>query len=134
MRKFANENCLNRHSAFLKRFYLLLFIVVGFSATSFCQQSITGRVFGADHTALAGVTVQVKGSNTTTQTNNAGNFSINAAANATLVFSYVGLATQEIYVGSRHEIEVQLLPTTQSLSDVVVVGYGTQKKTSLTSS
>lgn len=134
MRRFTNENRLIRRAAFFKRFYLLLFIVVGFSATSFSQQLITGKVFGADHAALAGATVQVKGSGTTTQTDNGGKFSISAPANAKLVFSYVGLTNQEISIDGRHEIEVQLLPSTQSLSDVVVVGYGTQKKTSLTAS
>ena len=134
MKKFTRENLLIVRAAFLKRFYLLLFIVFGFSATSFCQQLITGKVTGADNAALTGVSVQVKGSNTATQTDNSGNFSIKAAADATLVFSYIGMTTREINVGGQNKIDVQLLPSTQSLSDVVVVGYGTQKKTSLTAS
>ncbi|MEO8416557.1 MAG: TonB-dependent receptor [Ginsengibacter sp.] len=113
---------------------MLLFIVVGFSATSFCQQLVSGKVTGADRAALVGVSVQVKGSNTTTQTDNGGNFSVNAPANATLIFSFIGMATQEISVGSQHTIDVQLVSSAQTLNDVVVVGYGTQKKTSLTAS
>lgn len=134
MRKFTYENRLTWRIPFFKRFYVLLFMVFGFSASSFCQQMVTGKVTGADNAGLAGVTVQVKGSSSSTQTDNSGSFTINASANATLIFSYVGMATQEVSIDGRSQIDVRLSPSAQSLSDVVVVGYGTQKRSSLTSS
>lgn len=134
MKKFANELLIFKRALPLKRFSFLFLMIFGLSASSFCQQLITGNVTGANNAALQGTTVQVKGSNTSTQTGNDGKFSISAPSNGTLVFSYVGMETREISIDGRHEISVQLTPSAQSLSDVVVVGYGTQKKSSLTAS
>lgn len=100
----------------------------------FAQQMVSGKVTSSDGSALPGVTVQVKGSQVTTQTNQEGQYQLNVPANAVLIFSYVGYASQEINPGSKTQISIQLQMLGQSMSDVVVVGYGTQKRKDLTGS
>src|SRR3546814_2687162 len=96
----------------------------------------TGAVNGlvvsaADGTPLAGVSVRVKDGAAASGTDDQGRFAINAAADATLVFSYVGYATQELPVSGSF-MNVRLEAEHQGLDEVVVVGYGTQKKENLT--
>jgi len=95
------------------------------------QITASGRVSAGD-TALSGVTVQVKGTKTTTQTNDSGYYSIATSAEATLVFTYIGFITQEVKVSNRTRIDIKLVSANQQLSDVVVVGYGTQRKATVT--
>ena len=76
---------------------------------------------------LAGVSVTVKGGTTGTSTDANGNFSLDVASNATLVFSFVGYTTKEIPVSGRSEINVVMEVSVSSLDQVVVMGYGTQK-------
>lgn len=101
------------------------------------QQTIkvTGQVVDQDGEPLIGATVRVKGSQTGSVTDFDGNFTIDAPANATLVVSYVGYKDREIAVNGRAVIEtIQLESDSQILDQVVVVGYGTQKKADLTGS
>ena len=101
------------------------------------QQTIkvTGQVVDQDGEPLIGATVRVKGSQTGSVTDFDGNFAIDAPANATLVVSYVGYKDREIAVNGRAIIEtIQLESDSQILEQVVVVGYGTQKKADLTGS
>ncbi len=94
---------------------------------------ITGRVTdGASPTGLPGVTVQVKGTTTGTVTDGTGAFTIQADENATLVFSSIGYQGIEIPVNGRTVINVPLQEDTKSLNEVVVVGYGTQRKSDVT--
>lgn len=114
--------------------FKLLFLLPGILFTiSLCAQNIkvTGKVTRGD-TALEGVTVKVKSSNTATKTDDRGEFSINAHPDATLVFSYIGSTTQEIKISGRTRIDIGLEAESQQLNDVVVVGYGTQRKGSIT--
>lgn len=122
----SGRDCLMHCSTHLRLFLLLLF---SFSASVlFAQQNtITGRVADGD-TALAGVTVTVKGTAMATQTDANGRFTITAPANATLVFSSVGYNITEVKVGNRTNLDVRLQSLNASLGEVVVVGYGTQKK------
>jgi TonB-dependent starch-binding outer membrane protein SusC len=115
------------------RFLLFPFLLLSSTLLLAQQQRITGKVSSNDST-LAGVTVQVKGTSEITQTDENGRFSLNAAPNSTLVFTYTGHQSQEVKLGGRSEINVQLLKSNQSLEEVVVVGYGTQKKATLTGS
>lgn len=110
-----------------------LFIIIS-SIRVFAQGfPVSGKINSATGDALAGVTVRVKGTNTQTVTAADGSFQINApSANATLVFSYVGFAEQEVNVNNQSQISVTLSPLTNSLENVVVVGYGTQKKRNIT--
>lgn len=77
---------------------------------------------------IPGVSVKLKGGAATTVTDASGKFSIKVPEDATLVFTYVGYVDQEIQVKKQTNINVQLLENNQNLSEVVVVGYGTQKK------
>ncbi|MFN3588034.1 MAG: SusC/RagA family TonB-linked outer membrane protein [Spirosomataceae bacterium] len=118
---------------------------VGFIATlslfffttliSFAQRTVTGKVTdGSDKSAMPGVTVQVKGSTQGTQTDAQGSYSIAVSENSTLVFSFIGKTTQEIAVGNKSTISVELMDDSQILNEVVVIGYGSQKKKDLTGS
>ncbi|WP_240040625.1 SusC/RagA family TonB-linked outer membrane protein [Pseudocnuella soli] len=93
--------------------------------------TVRGRITSRD-SALAGVTVQVKGTNTTTQTDDNGNFSINAPTNGTLVFSSVGYLTSEVRINNQTQITLSLEPSVGNMNEVVVVGYGTQRRGSVT--
>lgn len=116
----------------LQKILLLLLFLGGTSLSVVAQQrTVTGRVMSAD-SALSGVTVNVKGTNTATQTDENGRFSITAAGNATLVFSSVGFSAREVSVNNRSTVDVQLDRITSSMNEVVVVGYGTQRKVTVT--
>ena len=114
----------------LVSFCLFLFIAAPVAAQSL--KLITGRVTNAENEPLSGVSITVKGSPAGTATDAAGKYQINVAAGGTLVFSFVGLTTQEIVVINQKSVNVHLASSAASLSDVVVVGYGTQKKATLT--
>ena len=94
---------------------------------------ITGTVTGDNNQPLTGVTVQVKGSPSGTTTDDKGQYSITAEDSAILVFSYIGYASREERVSARNVIDVRLTATNTSLNEVVVIGYGTQKKGDITS-
>ena len=86
-----------------------------------------------DKEALAGVSVVIKGTSQGTTTDGKGNFELNVPnQNAVLVFSFVGYISQEVTVGNRSRVDVELRVDTKALEEVVVVGYGTQKKENLT--
>ena len=94
---------------------------------------IKGNVAGENGKPLGGVSVLVKGSNKGTVTDNAGNFTLAVPnRNAVLVFSFVGYAEQEQTIQAGSVLQVILTPSNSSLADVVVVGYGTQRKRDLT--
>ena len=116
------------------RFALLLWILLFVAAyPSNAQNIIQGVVKDAAGEALVGVSVLVKGSaGNGTITNINGNYSIRADARDVLLFSYVGMKSQEIRVGNRRTVDVIMEDDASTLNDVVVVGYGTAKKQSLT--
>jgi TonB-linked SusC/RagA family outer membrane protein len=94
---------------------------------------ISGQVTDANNEPLPGVNIVLKGTTTGASTNAEGTYRINVPDEAaTLVFSYVGYTNQEVVVGNRTVIDVRLEADVRSLSEVVVVGYGTQKKSDLT--
>ena len=96
---------------------------------------ITGRVTDGENGGMPGVSIRVKGSQTATVTDKNGNYRIAVPdQNATLIFSYVGYATQVIPVGGRVVINVVLVSDQRNLDAVVVTGYGTQRKSDLTGS
>lgn len=95
--------------------------------------TVSGRVTDAAGVPLVGVTVLVKGSNTQTLTGNNGEFKIAVASgNATLIFSYVGYELQPVDLKGNTAVTVMLKQQNNILQDVVVVGYGTQKKKNVT--
>lgn len=93
---------------------------------------IKGTVRGSKGGVLPGVTVKIKGLNKGTVTDINGSFEIDVPDGATLVFSYLGYQTQEVAVSGKTSLDITLLDDAKGLDEVVVVGYGTQKKTSLT--
>jgi len=96
---------------------------------------VTGKVIdAADRSPLIGVTIQEKGTTNGTITDIDGNYSINVSATSTLAFSYVGYASQEVSVGGRTNINISLSVSEQALQEVVVIGYGTVKKSDATGS
>lgn len=113
-------------------FLILMFTFFPFLA-AFSQVQVTGKVVAGD-SSLPNVSVQVKGSGTGTKTSEDGRFSISAPADATIVFSMVGYASREVHLNSRTYIEVILLPSEVQMSEVIVVGYGTQKRSDVTGS
>jgi len=105
----------------------LLTLLLFFCLSAFGQQTITGVVSDDQNMPLPGASVLIKGTTTGTQTDFNGNYSLEANQGDTLVFSYVGMETQEVVVGSNSTIDVQLAISASELEEVVVVGYGTQK-------
>ena len=96
--------------------------------------TVTGKVTDDKGNALPGASIKIKGSSKGTSTNETGVFTITVTDAAILVVSYVGYEAQEIAVGGKSEINVQLLPSVKIADQVVVVGYGTQRRRDLTGS
>lgn len=95
---------------------------------------VKGRVTNAQGEPLAGVSVTIKGTQTGTLTDENGNYSLDVPPTGTLVFSFVGFTAQEVSVNGRSNIDITLVGSVSELEQVVVVGYGTQKKVNLTGS
>lgn len=94
---------------------------------------VTGRVTDEKNNPIPGVVVKIKGTPSATVTNADGQYSIDVpTSNAVLVFSFIGYASQEINIGSNTTINVILKTSQIAMSEIVVVGYGTQKKSDLT--
>lgn len=94
--------------------------------------SLSGKVTDEKKEPLYGVTVRVKETNKGTSTNIDGGFSLNVASGQTLIFSYIGFKTQEIKWNGKKSLNIILKEDTEFLNEVVVVGYGSQKKVNLT--
>lgn len=98
------------------------------------QRSVSGIVSSAaDQGTLPGVSVKIKGTTSGTTTNNDGRYSIQVDASDVLEFTYLGFELKEEKVGSRTVINVELNEDRMSLDEVVVIGYGTQKRSEVTS-
>ncbi|HOU01993.1 MAG TPA: TonB-dependent receptor [Bacteroidales bacterium] len=99
------------------------------------QRRVTGTIKNELGDPLIGATVQVKGTTLGTLTDIDGKFSVDVPnESAVLVVSFIGYVAQEIPVAGRSTVELSLVPTVESLEEVVVVGYGTQKRTTMTGS
>ena len=120
------------------KFFLLIALFCSLMQGVFSQSQIavSGTVREKDTNVPAvGVSVVLKGTTVGTMTDLNGNYSLNTIpSNGILVFSYVGMQTQEIAVNGRSKIDVQLTEDTQELKEVVVIGYGTAQKRDLTGS
>ncbi len=103
--------------------FLLCMIPLGINA-----QTVKGTVNDEAGEPIIGATVKVQGSNEGTVTDFDGKFSVRASSNATLVISYVGYVTQQVKVGGKSSVNVTLVEDNTTLNDVVVIGYGVQKK------
>jgi len=114
---------------------LLLMLALCYGYTAFAQQAqnISGKVAGDTGESLPGVTILVKGTNVGTATDAEGNYSLQVPAGSnTLVVSFVGFQTQEIPISNRSSINIELATDAKALDEIIVVGYGTQRKANLT--
>ncbi|WZL89302.1 TonB-dependent receptor [Salinimicrobium sp. 3283s] len=112
--------------------YFLLFSIIMLGQTTV---EVSGKVVDNDSgIPIPGVNIIEKGTTNGTMTDFDGNFVLEAPANATLVISYLGYTTQEININNKSEIDIALQQGAAALDEVVVVGYGTQKKVNLTGS
>ena len=112
---------------------LLILLFLASTAVSAQKITITGAVTDEKGGPLPGATVQVKGTNQGVLTDMNGKYSIDvASSNVTLTFSFVGFLPKEIAVQNQTSVNAILSSDTKTLDEVVVVGYGTQKKLNLT--
>lgn len=120
----------------IKTLLSAVILVLLLGSTGYAQtQTVTGTVVSAeDDLPLPGVNVRIKGTTTGTVTDLDGLYSIQAEADQTLVFSYIGFDTQEAAIGNRNVVDVVLQLDSKTLGEVVVVGYGTQSRRDLTGS
>ncbi len=112
----------------LQKPLVFLFLLCLFPMGALAQSTVKGTVVDEAGEPIIGATVQVQGAKTGAITDFEGNFSVEAASNATLLISYVGYVTETVSVQGRNNIQVTLREDATSLNDVVVIGYGTQKK------
>lgn len=117
---------------FLLRLSLIMFFLL-YIQTSFSQtKKVSGIVVDNNNEPVIGVTIGISGTNTGVITDINGKFTLNASHEDKLVVSYIGFKTQNITIGNQTFINIRLTPIQIELNDVVVVGYGTQKKANLT--
>jgi len=117
-----------RNNALIRSSLGLIFLLAGFQSIA----QITGTVNGDEGDVLPGVSVVVKGTTIGTTTDVNGKYSIAAPTNATLTYSFVGYIAQEVVVGNRSLINVSLVTDAAALEEVVVIGYGTVRKSQMT--
>ena len=125
----------NVYKTLFTGFAWLLLLLIGLPAATAQQRAITGKVTGEKGEALPGATVLVKGTTVGTSADTDGNYTLSlpdGRADGTLIFSFIGYVSKEVAVGNQSIINAQILPDAKGLQEVVVVGYGTQKKESLT--
>lgn len=115
----------------MKHFLLLLSICL-ISATAFPRQTIKGKVTGTNGNAIVGASVYEKGSINGTITDFNGDYSIEIDKGKTLVISFIGYLSQEIVIEDQTTLDVILEEDNREIEQVVVIGYGTQKKGDVT--
>ncbi len=117
----------------MKKITLLTLTLLVISLASWAQRTVTGVVKDTDGNTLPGVNVTVKGTVKGTITNTEGKYTIKVAEeDSVLVFSFVSYAKEEKVIGDKSTIDVLMLPDIEALSEVVVIGYGVQKKSLVT--
>jgi TonB-linked SusC/RagA family outer membrane protein len=131
-----NTMLMSMHFYLFRRFkyVFILSLTLIFSSILVAQSTVTGKVTDNAGKPLAGVSVVVKESSSGTSTDIGGAYSITVPkGKAVLVFSYVGYPIQEVEVGTKTVMDISLVPTAGQLNEVVVVGYGTQKRREISS-
>ncbi len=118
----------------LKHTILLFCAMTLIAFQALAQRKVSGKITDETKEGLPGVAVIVKGTTTGTISDFDGNYTLNVEDGSTLVFSFVGYSTQEVAVGNRAVVDINMETDQTTLSEVVVVGYGTQEKKEITSS
>ena len=118
----------------MRKCLLILISIFAFSALAIGQSlTVSGTVIsGEDDYPIPGVSIIIKGTTTGTTTDIDGKFSLSASNGDVLVFSFIGMKTEEITVGAQTTINLTMQPETTDLDEVVVIGYGTMKKSDVT--
>ena len=119
-------NILQWSKEHLKSLFVMLFFTISLGVSA--QETISGKATDSNGEGLPGVTVQVQGTSTGTITDLDGNFTLSAPSDAVLTISSVGFTTQEISVEGRTNISVTMSDDVSELDELVVIGYGTRKK------
>ncbi len=115
----------------MKHFNTTLFLLL-FSLSLFAQTQYTGQVLDENNQPLPGVSILVVGTTTGTSTDFDGNFSIEANKGDNVQFSFIGYTTKTVSLTANTTINISLVPDAKALEEIVVVGYGVQKKSDLT--
>jgi len=124
-----------KQTSCLKAPWILFLLLFLFSISAFGQTiTVRGSVQDGSSAPLPGVNIKVQGSATGTSTDIDGKYSIQVPSNAKLTFSFIGFNTQVIAVNGKTTLNITLVEDTKALSEVVVVGYGTQRKEAITGS
>ena len=125
---------MKKHSKLFK--VLFLFLAWAVTSHAYAQDvKITGKVTdAADGSTLPGVSIAIKGTTSGTVTDIDGNFVLSANSSATMVFSFIGYQPLEVAIGTQRTFNVKMVTASTGLSEVVVIGYGTVKKSDATGS
>ena len=116
-----------------KKITFLFILLISAASVALAQNiTVTGTVSDKAGAALPGVSVSVKGTTTGTQTDVNGKYSISVPANGTLRFTFIGYTQKETDVASQSVVNVTLIDNTTGLNEIIVIGYGTQKKATVT--
>jgi len=135
-KNLGNLYFLKDHFLFFKKYVLVGLLLIS-QLSLFAQQlTVTGRITDSQTgNVMPGVNILIRGTTTGTISDAGGRYSITVTdPNAILVFSFIGYNTVEQPVSGRNTVDIALVPTTESLDEVIVIGYGTQKKSDLTGS
>ena len=127
------QNIIKRAIGFHKGLLLtLMALTLALSASA--QTKITGRVVDENGQPAIGANIIVSGTTQGASADIDGKFTLSVKKNATLIVSYLGYKTQEIKVGARTDFQIKLQPDANVMDEVVVVGYGSAKRSDLTGS
>ncbi len=118
----------------MKRYILTLLLFIGSLSVTFAQNTVSGTITDFESNPLPGVTVVVKGTQHGVASDANGRYSISVADKDVLVYSFIGMITKELQYAGQNRIDVKMIPDDYELDAVVVVGYGTTRKSDLTGS
>ncbi|MFH1319354.1 MAG: SusC/RagA family TonB-linked outer membrane protein [Bacteroidota bacterium] len=117
----------------MRKLLIMFIMLIGFLGNSLAQKTVSGTVTNEESNPLVGVTVMLQGTSIGTLTNADGGFSFSVPADAqTLVFSFIGMKTNEVAIGDQTTFNVVMAIDIGMLEEVIVIGYGTAKKKDLT--
>jgi TonB-linked SusC/RagA family outer membrane protein len=124
------------HQHFNKKMFMSLLMLLFISITYAQEHLVHGLITDEANAPIAGATIFIKGSKVVTVSNADGTFSLNLSGyeNPVITISFIGYLTEEVDVGTQTDIKIQLIPDILSIEQIVVVGYGVQKKSDLTGS
>ena len=132
MKKLRLQNGFIRHLSNWQKVLFLMLFGLALTPSVMAQRTVTGTVTGADGAGVPSASVVLKGTTNGTITDLDGAFSLKVPENAVLVISSIGLSTKEVAVGNQSVINVKLAEDAKTLGELVVIGYGTQKRKDLT--